>query len=75
MNTVTNPFKNSVIKSNFPFLIALTASLLLLSGCGPSPAKVCIEEQSSLWDSKAVSKADNQAYWDAVKSCNEKYKE
>ncbi len=75
MNTVTTPFKNSVIKSNLPFLMALTTSLLLLSGCGPSPAKVCIEEQSSLWDSNAVSKADNQAYWDAVKSCNEKYKE
>jgi hypothetical protein len=74
MNTVTNPLKNSVIKSNLPFLMALTASLLLLSGCGPSPAQGCIDEKSSLWDSKAVSKADNQAYWNAIKSCNEKYK-
>ena len=75
MNTATNPFKNSVIKSNFPLFVALTASLLLLSGCGPSPIQTCIEEKSSLWDTKAVTKADNQAYWDAVKLCNEKYKE
>lgn len=75
MNTVTNAFKYSVIKSNVPLLMTLTASLLFLSGCGPSPAKICIEEKSSLWNSKAVTKADNQAYWDAVKLCNEKYKE
>ncbi|MGM0540871.1 MAG: hypothetical protein ACQEQR_00370 [Pseudomonadota bacterium] len=49
--------------------------ILLLSGCGPSPAKVCIEEQNSLWNSKTINKTDNQAYWDAIKLCNEKYKE
>lgn len=74
MYTVTNRFKNSLIKSNALLLMALTASILLLSGCGPSPAKICIEEQNSLWNSKAINKADNQAYWDAIKLCNEKYK-
>lgn len=75
MITVTNPLKKPSINSKLPFLMVLTASTLLLSACGPSPAQVCIEKKSSLWDSKAVSKADNQAYWDAVKLCNEKYKE
>ena len=70
MNTV----RNAVIKSNLPFLMALTASMLLLSGCGPSPAEVCIEEKSSLWNTKAVTKADNQPYWDAVELCRQKNK-
>ncbi len=71
MNTV----KYVVTRTSGSFLLMITASMLLLSGCGPSPAEVCIEEKSSLWNTKAVTKADNKPYWDAVKLCNEKQKE
>jgi hypothetical protein len=67
-----NIFRNAVIKSNPFFLMALTASILTLSGCGESATKLCIQEKSSLWNSKAVNKADNQPYWDAVELCREK---
>jgi hypothetical protein len=78
MNTVMNTATNSMIKPCLRFLITLpllTASILVLSGCGPSPTDACIEEQSSLWDSKAVTKADNQAYWDAVALCRQPSKD
>ena len=71
MNTV----KHLMTGTSVAFLLIISASILLLSGCGPSPEKLCIEEQSSLWNAKATSKADNKAYWDAVKVCNENFKE
>ncbi len=55
------------------FIGLIVVSAFFLSGCGPSPEKVCIEEASALWDNQSTNKSGNKAYWNAVKLCNEKH--
>lgn len=52
----------------------IASSSLMLSGCFESETDKCIDAQSYLWNNAAKSKAQNQAYWNAVQQCKEKYR-
>jgi len=56
-------------------ILTVTSVVFILTSCSNAELDSCKDKASKLWDSSSnASKADNKAYWDAMKRCETKYK-
>ncbi|WP_130537590.1 hypothetical protein [Thiomicrorhabdus indica] len=61
------------IKTMILKVSAAITVILALSACSNAEQQACLDKASKLWDNKTNDKNANQAYWQAVEACKEKY--